>query len=68
MGAWNFPVTTLLGPVAYVMCAGNSVVLKPSELAPTVSKEIDRIVKEALDQRYYRVQQGKTKVAVTLNA
>lgn len=34
IGAWNYPITVQLGPVVSAIAAGNTVVLKPSELAP----------------------------------
>lgn len=37
---WNYPVQLLLLPVVAAIAAGNSVVAKPSELAPHVSVEL----------------------------
>ena len=34
IGPWNYPVFTPMGSVAYALAAGNTVVLKPSELTP----------------------------------
>ena len=33
LGAWNYPITVQLGPVIGALAAGNTVVLKPSELS-----------------------------------
>uniref|UniRef100_A0A1I7SNU4 Aldedh domain-containing protein n=1 Tax=Bursaphelenchus xylophilus TaxID=6326 RepID=A0A1I7SNU4_BURXY len=38
IGAWNFPVQLLLAPVVGALAAGNTVFLKPSELAPATEK------------------------------
>lgn len=38
LSAWNYPVYTALPFVAAAISAGNSVLLKPSELAPNTSK------------------------------
>lgn len=37
MGAWNFPILTLIAPVIDAIAAGNGVIMKPSEMAPHVS-------------------------------
>lgn len=34
MGSWNFPFLTSLAPLIFVIAAGNTAVIKPSELAP----------------------------------
>ncbi len=36
IGPWNYPVFTPLGSIAYALAAGNAVVYKPSEHAPSV--------------------------------
>ncbi|MFF0753089.1 aldehyde dehydrogenase family protein [Streptomyces sp. NPDC004267] len=44
MSAWNYPVQVLLNPLAGVLAAGNTAVLKPSELAPATSALVARLV------------------------
>ena len=36
IGPWNYPVFTPMGSITYALAAGNTVVFKPSEFAPTV--------------------------------
>ena len=67
MGAWNFPVLTLIAPVIDAIAAGNSVIIKPSELAPHTSKILAKICKEGLDERFYRCVQGKVNTAIALS-
>ena len=55
---WNYPVQLLLGPLAGVLAAGNTAVLKPSELAPHVSAAIARLVPQYLDQDAVQVVEG----------
>ena len=38
IGAWNYPVLTPLGSIAYALAAGNAVVVKPSEYTPAVGQ------------------------------
>ena len=44
---WNFPWATPLGEVVMALMAGNSVVLKPSELTPLVGLKIGEVFKRA---------------------
>ncbi|KAI8147558.1 Aldehyde/histidinol dehydrogenase [Fennellomyces sp. T-0311] len=38
IGAWNYPVQTSIAPVVAALAAGNTVILKPSEMAPHVAQ------------------------------
>ena len=44
IGAWNFPFTLTLGPAVGAIAAGNTVVLKPSEVAPASSRVMAELV------------------------
>jgi len=44
---WNFPFSIPLGEVVMALMAGNSVVLKPSELTPLVGQKIGAIFEKA---------------------
>jgi len=46
---WNYPVFLLLGPLVGVLAAGNTAVLKPSELAPHTAEVLERLVPRYLD-------------------
>ena len=37
IGPWNYPVRCLVLPLAFAIAAGNTVAVKPSELAPATS-------------------------------
>jgi acyl-CoA reductase-like NAD-dependent aldehyde dehydrogenase len=43
---WNFPFQLSLAPVISALVAGNSVILKPSEITPLVGKCIETIFKD----------------------
>ena len=45
--AWNYPFTIPLGEAAMALMAGNSVVIKPSELTPFIGLKIKEIFKKA---------------------
>uniref|UniRef100_A0A0K0FVU3 Aldehyde dehydrogenase n=1 Tax=Strongyloides venezuelensis TaxID=75913 RepID=A0A0K0FVU3_STRVS len=44
IGAWNFPVQLLFGPMIGAIAAGNAVVLKPSEIAVHTSALIAKLI------------------------
>lgn len=54
---WNYPVQLLLLPMIAAISAGNAVVAKPSELAPTTSAELATLI-EALGDPAVDVVQG----------
>lgn len=45
--AWNYPFSIPLGEAVMALMAGNTVVLKPSELTPLVGKKIGEIFEKA---------------------
>ncbi len=45
--AWNYPFSIPLGETVMAVMAGNSVVMKPSELTPLVGEKIGEIFKKA---------------------
>lgn len=45
--AWNYPFSIPLGEAAMAVMAGNSVVMKPSELTPLVGEKIGEIFRRA---------------------
>ncbi|KAJ1944909.1 hypothetical protein FBU59_002466 [Linderina macrospora] len=58
IGPWNYPIRLILLPLVGALAAGNTVVLKPSELAPHSAKAIESLVTEYLDPRVVRVVHG----------
>lgn len=55
---WNYPLQLLLGPVAGALAAGNTVVAKPSELAPATAAAIAKYLPAYLDSGAVQVVQG----------
>ncbi|MEI2715063.1 MAG: aldehyde dehydrogenase family protein [Nocardioides sp.] len=58
IGPWNFPVHLLMMPLAGALAAGNSVVLKPSELAPGSSRIVAELIPRYLDPEAVQVVEG----------
>jgi aldehyde dehydrogenase (NAD+)/aldehyde dehydrogenase (NAD(P)+) len=55
---FNFPLFLSLGPVAGAIAAGNTVVLKPSEISPAVSALMTELVPQYLDNDVFRIVNG----------
>ena len=58
IGAWNEPFMLLFGPSVAALAAGNTAVLKPSELAAACSAAAARLVPKYFDPRAVAVVEG----------
>ena len=68
IGAWNFPFALTLGPLVGAIAAGNTVLLKPSELAPASSRLMAELVARYLDSDAIAVIEGDGAVSQELIA
>ncbi|WP_370333637.1 aldehyde dehydrogenase family protein [Mycolicibacterium hippocampi] len=68
IGAWNFPFALTLGPAVGAIAAGNTVVLKPSEVAPASSALMAELVPRYLDNDAIAVIEGDGAVSQELIA
>ncbi len=68
IGAWNFPFVLTLGPAVGAIAAGNTVVLKPSEVAPASSALMAELVPKYLDNDAIAVIEGDGAVSQELIA
>jgi aldehyde dehydrogenase (NAD+) len=68
IGAWNFPYYLTLGPLVGAIAAGNTVVVKPSELAPASSRVIKVLLEKYLDRDAIAVVEGGVEITQTLLA
>ncbi len=66
IGAWNFPFALTLGPAVGAIAAGNTVVLKPSEIAPASSALMAELVPRYLDNDAIAVVEGDGAVSQEL--
>jgi aldehyde dehydrogenase (NAD+) len=55
---WNYPVQLLFAPLVPALAAGNTAVLKPSEVTPTVSALIEQLVPKYFDASTVAVVTG----------
>lgn len=55
---WNYPFQLLIAPVIGAIAGGNTMVLKPSELAPNTAELINKMISENFDEAYMKVVMG----------
>nr|CAD1824610.1 unnamed protein product [Ananas comosus var. bracteatus] len=58
ISAWNYPFLLSIDPIVGAVAAGNTVVLKPSELAPATSSLFAKILPEYVDNSCIKVVEG----------
>ncbi|XP_062219788.1 aldehyde dehydrogenase family 3 member F1-like [Phragmites australis] len=63
---WNFPIGLALEPLCGALAAGNAVVLKPSELAPSTSAFLAANIPKYLDSKAVKVVEGGAEVGEKL--
>ncbi|CAD5267673.1 MULTISPECIES: aldehyde dehydrogenase family protein [unclassified Imperialibacter] len=63
---WNYPFNLCIGPLVSAIAAGNTAILKPSELTPNTSKLIAKMVGELFPQGEVAVYQGGPEVTQQL--
>ena len=65
---WNFPVNLALAPLAGIIAAGNRVMLKPSELTPSSSDLMKKMINEYFDESEIAVFTGDPSVGAAFSA
>jgi len=63
---WNYPIALAFAPLIGAMSAGNTAVVKPSELAPASSAVISKIISECFSPEYVMSIEGGVEVATEL--
>jgi aldehyde dehydrogenase (NAD+) len=58
IGPWNFPVNLTLAPAIAAIAAGNTVVIKPSELTVHTSTVLSKMIRENFDPSFIAVVEG----------
>ncbi len=58
IGAWNYPYGLSLAPVVAAIAAGNTVILKPSEVSPSTSAVMAKLLNENFNSEYLKVIEG----------
>ncbi|WP_433945706.1 aldehyde dehydrogenase [Paenibacillus sp. SN-8-1] len=63
---WNYPFQLAISPLVGAIAAGNTVLLKPSELSQAVSDLLRRILAEVFPEEYVAVVEGGAEVSSEL--
>jgi|TARA_R100000479_G_scaffold33554_3_gene14060 aldehyde dehydrogenase (NAD+) len=58
IGAWNYPYQLSFAPVVAALAAGNTVILKPSELPSKTSEVMANLVNDNFDPQVFKVIEG----------
>src|SRR5882724_7138238 len=66
IAAWNFPVNLCFGPLISCLAAGNTAIIKPSELTPQTSLLISGLEKEFFEADLVTVIEGGQNVSEQL--
>lgn len=65
---WNYPFQLSIAPLVAAIAAGNTVVLKPSELTEHTSELVEMIISKVFEEDHVSVVQGDAVVATKLLA
>ncbi|MGO4110564.1 aldehyde dehydrogenase [Paenibacillus sp. YAF4_2] len=63
---WNYPFQLAIAPLVGAIAAGNTSVLKPSELSPAVSEVMSSLIQDTFDPAYITVMEGGVEVSKEL--
>ena len=66
ISAWNYPILIALTPVISAIAAGNTVVLKPSEIPNNTSKILSQLINSNFDAKYLTVIEGGVETTTEL--
>ncbi|MGB1465987.1 MAG: aldehyde dehydrogenase [Alcanivorax nanhaiticus] len=66
MGPYNYPFLLLVQPLIGAIAAGNTAVLKPSSLNPTVANVVEKMMKECFSDELVTTFKGSTEVTNVL--
>lgn len=58
IGPYNYPFQLLVEPLIGAIAAGNTAVIKPSEMTPNVSKMIKKMMEEIFEESYVACVEG----------
>ncbi|MBU2938368.1 aldehyde dehydrogenase family protein [Lacinutrix sp. C3R15] len=63
---WNFPLNLTFGPLVSAIAAGNTVIIKPSEMTPNISKVMAEIVADLFQENEIALVEGEVEVSQEL--
>ena len=66
IGPWNYPFQLLAAPLVGAISAGNTAILKPSELAPHTAAVVNELIKETFEEHYVAIFEGGIEMSQAL--
>jgi aldehyde dehydrogenase (NAD+) len=63
---WNFPVNLTFGPLISAVAAGNTVIIKPSEMTPNTSGVMKKIIESIFDENEVAILEGAVETSTHL--
>lgn len=63
---WNFPLNLTFGPLVSAIAAGNTVIIKPSEMTPNISSVMAEIIMDLFDENEIALVEGEVEVSQEL--
>ncbi|NER38087.1 MAG: aldehyde dehydrogenase [Oscillatoria sp. SIO1A7] len=68
IGAWNYPLSLVMGPLIGAIAAGNCAIVKPSEMAPHTSHLVTELIHNSFDPAYIAAIEGSIETSQKLLA
>ena len=65
---WNYPLSLCFGPLVSALAAGNTAIIKPSEMTPAVSALMGRIIADVFPRHEVALFEGSEATATALLA
>lgn len=63
---WNFPINLTLGPLVSAIAAGNTAILKPSEMTPHTATVLAKMIRELFPENEVTLVEGGVEVSKAL--
>ena len=63
---WNYPINLTLCPLVCAIAAGNTVMIKPSEITPNTSAAMAALIEDIFSENEVAVLQGETNISTEL--
>lgn len=63
---WNYPFQLMMAPLIGAISAGNTVIIKPSEIAENTAAVIEKMMNSSFEKEYIHVVTGGVEVSQTL--
>ncbi len=66
IGAWNYPIQLSIAPAIAAIAAGNTVVIKPSEVPSATSQILSKIINSNFKKQFFHVVEGAVETTTAL--